>query len=151
MNDLQFCIFYLYVLPLILFNCWRPIVISCVRGTVELNFNLSLSIMRQNITEEMFRLHTLSGCIGKVVASHAEGCKVARSNLAVAELHRFILCTRRSGGTEHEGGGCDQSIRSIVSDAIVHSWLWQTATRSSPFGYFSRLLQVVDNRPHILW
>ena len=24
---------------------------------------------------------------------------------AVAELHRFILCTRRSGGTAHEGGG----------------------------------------------
>ena len=23
---------------------------------------------------------------------------------AVAELHRFILCTRRSGGTAHEGG-----------------------------------------------
>ena len=28
---------------------------------------------------------------------------------AVAELHRFILCTRPSGGTAHEGGGCDQS------------------------------------------
>ena len=24
---------------------------------------------------------------------------------AVAEMHRFILCTRRSGGTAHEGGG----------------------------------------------
>ena len=23
----------------------------------------------------------------------------------VAELHRFILCARRSGGTVHEGGG----------------------------------------------
>ena len=48
--------------------------------------------------------YTLSGRIGKVVALHAEGCKVARSNPAVAELHRFILCTMRSGGTAHEGG-----------------------------------------------
>ena len=29
--------------------------------------------------------------------------------------------------------------------AIVRSWLWSTATRSSPLGYFSKLLQVVDN------
>ena len=63
----------------------------------------------------------------------------------VAELHRFILCTRRSGGTAHEGGGRDQSIASTVPDAIVRSWLWSTATRSSPLGYFSRLQQVVDN------
>ena len=64
-------------------------------------------------------------------------------------LHWFILCTRRSRGTAHEGGGCDQSIGSIVSDAIVRSCLWLTATRSSPFGCFSTLLQVVDNWPHI--
>ena len=47
-------------------------------------------------------------------------------------LHRFILYPRRSGGTAHEGGRCDQSIGSLVSDAIVRSWLWSTATRSSP-------------------
>ena len=51
---------------------------------------------------------------------------------AVAELHRFILCTRRSGGTAHEGGGCDQSIGSTVSDAIIPSWLWSTATIGVP-------------------
>ena len=39
---------------------------------------------------------------------------------AVAELHRFILCTRRLGSTAHEGGGCDQSIGSTVSDAILN-------------------------------
>ena len=33
-----------------------------------------------------------------MVASHAEGCIVARSIPSVAELHRFILCTRCSGG-----------------------------------------------------
>ena len=52
-------------------------------------------------------------------------------------LHWFILCTRGSGGTAHEGGGCDQSIGSTVSDAIIHSLLWSTATRSSPLGCFS--------------
>ena len=66
-------------------------------------------------------------------------------------LHWFILCKWRSVGTAHEGGGCDQSIGSTVSDAIVRSWLWLTATSSSPLGCFSTLLQVVDNWPHILW
>ena len=47
--------------------------------------------------------------------------------------------------------GCDQSIWSTVSDAIVRSWLWSTATRRSPLGNCNRLLQVVDNWPHILW
>ena len=37
------------------------------------------------------------------------------------------------------------SIGSTVSDAIARSWLWLTATRSSPLGCSSRLLQVVDN------
>ena len=91
--------------------------------------------------------YTLSGRIGKVVASHAA---VARSVPAL-RLHWFILCTRSSGGTAHEGGGCDQSIGSTVSDAIESSWLWLTATRSSPLSCFSTLLQVVDNWTHILW
>ena len=56
---------------------------------------------------------------------------------AVAELHQFILCTRRSEGTAHKGGGCDQSIGSTVTDAIVRSWLWSTATISSLLGYFT--------------
>ena len=49
---------------------------------------------------------------------------------AVAELHRFILCTRRSRGIAHESAGCNQSIGSTVSEAIVRSWLWFTATRN---------------------
>ena len=64
---------------------------------------------------------------------------------AVAELHRFILCTRPSRSTAHEGGECNQSIGSTVSDAIVRSWLWSTAACGSPLGYFNILLQVVDN------
>ena len=75
-------------------------------------------------------------------AAHGD---VARSIIAVElNRHRFILCTRRSGDTAHENWGCDQSIGSTVSDAIVCRWL-STATRNSPLGYFSRLLQVVDN------
>ena len=109
------------------------------RSTFELTFwrprfkyetNVIIMIQQQN------SLYTLSGRIGKVVASHAEGCKI--ESRAVAELHRFILCTIRSGGAAHEGGGCDQSVGSTDSDAIVRSWLWSTATRSSPLGYFSR-------------
>ena len=65
---------------------------------------------------------TLSDRIGKVAAWQAE---VARSIPDWAEaLHRFILCTRSSGGTAHEGGGCDQSIGSTVSDAIVRYYYY---------------------------
>ena len=64
---------------------------------------------------------TLSGGIGKVVASHAKVARLQDRIPAVAELHRFILCTRCSGGTAHEGGGCDQSIGSTICDAIVRS------------------------------
>ena len=85
--------------------------------------------------------HALSGRMGKVVVSHAEGCWVDSQ----LWLRRFILCTRCSWGIAHVGGGCDQSIGSTVSDAFVCSWLWLTATRSSLLGYFCRLLQVVDN------
>ena len=70
---------------------------------------------------------TLSGRIGKVVASDAEGCKIeSRLWLSCTDLYYApsLLCTRRSGGTAHEGGGCDQSIGSTVSDAIVRSCLW---------------------------
>ena len=59
-------------------------------------------------------------------------------------IHCFIVSLCRTPHP-HEGGGCDQSIGSTVSDAIVRSWLWLTATRSSPLGCFSTLLQVVDN------
>ena len=92
---------------------------------------------------------TLSGRIGKVVVSHAEGCKI--------ESRLWLRCTYLYYARGAQGvlpmrvGGCDQSIGSTVSDAIVRSWLWSTATRSSLLGYFSRLLQVVDNWPHILW
>ena len=64
---------------------------------------------------------------------------------AVAALHRFNCARGPQGVLPMRVEGCDQSIGSTVSDAIARSWLWSTATRSSPLGYFSRLLQVVDN------
>ena len=96
--------------------------------------------------------HTLSGRIGKVVASHAE---VARSIPSWAETALIYTMHEALRGYFSlwwgGGGGCSLSIGSTVSDAFVHRWLWSTATMSSPFGYFSRLLQVVDNWPRILW
>ena len=79
--------------------------------------------------------------IGKVVVSHAA---VARSSPAECADLYYARGAHRPG-TAHEGGGCDQSIESTVSDSIIRSWLWLTATRSSPLGCFSTLLQVVDN------
>ena len=63
---------------------------------------------------------------------------------AVAELHQFMLRTRCSGGSAHEGEGTTSQL-DLLSDAIVRSWLWSTATRSFQLGYFGRLLKVVDN------
>ena len=83
-------------------------------------------------------LDTLSGRIGKVVASHAA---MARSSPAEVALVY----------TMHEAlRGCDQSIGSTISDAIVRSWLWLTSTRSL-LGCFGTLLQAVDISTHILW
>ena len=61
-------------------------------------------------------LHTLSGRICKVVASHAQGCRVD-SRL---RLHRFILCTRRSESTAHEVGvALSETMPIIVSAGHV--------------------------------
>ena len=81
------------------------------------------------------KLWTLSGSIyiGKVVASHVDRSLQGRF------LARLLLCMRRSRGTAHEGVGNGKSIGSTVSDAIVSSWLWSTATRSCQLGYFSSI------------
>ena len=44
-------------------------------------------------------------------------------------------------------GGNGQSIGSTISDAIVRSWLWSTATASSTLATSAALLQVVNNWP----
>ena len=119
---------------------------TCEHGCSNLSSNLRVVAIKL-----LELIHTPSGRIGKVVASHLKVTRLPDRTPAVADLHRFILCTRRSGGTAHEGGWCHQSIGSTVSGAIVRSWLWSTATRSSPLGYFGRSLKVIDNWLHILW
>ena len=70
--------------------------------------------------------------------------KVARlqDRISAVAAARFILCTRRLGGTAHEGGACDQSIGSTVSDAMyvagcgrlqlgVTNWATSVITASS--------------------
>ena len=91
-------------------------------------------------------LYNLSGHMGKVVASHA---MVAHSSPAeVALIYTMHEALR---GYCPWGVGRNQPIGSTISDTIVHSWLWLIATRSSPLGCFSTLLQIVDNWTHILW
>ena len=77
----------------------------------------------------------------QVVASHA----------AVARSSPLYYARGAQGVVLMRVGGCNQSIGSTVSDAIIRSWLWLTATRSSQLWCFSTLLQVVDNLTHILW
>ena len=65
--------------------------------------------------------YTLSGRIGKVVASNAESCKIeSRVWLSSTDLNY----ARGTQGYCSEGGACNQSIGYIISDAIVRSWLW---------------------------
>ena len=74
-----------------------------------------------------------------------QGCKIEyRLWLSCTDLYYMHETLR---GYCPWGWGWDQSIGSTVSDAIIRCWLWSTATRSSILGYFSRLLQVVDNWP----
>ena len=93
--------------------------------------------------EAQSEANTLSGRKGNVVASHAA---VARSSSAEVALIYTMHVVLRG----YWGWWCDQSIGSTVSDATVRSWFWLTATRSSPLGCFSTLLQVVDNWTYIL-
>ena len=50
------------------------------------------------------------------------------AEVALRVIYTMDEALRGTAATAHEGGGCDQSIGSTVSDAIVHSWLWLTAS-----------------------
>ena len=84
-------------------------------------------------------------CVGLAIRrSHVRGSLGAVS-LVICRQHSTVQYVELWGYYPVYGGGYDQSIGSTVCDAIVHSWLWSTASRSSPLGYFSKSLQVVDN------
>ena len=59
-----------------------------------------------NNTKRLATNYTLSGRIGKAVALHAEAARSIPGRADTALI--YILCTRCSEGTAHEGGGCDQ-------------------------------------------
>ena len=91
----------------------------------------------------------LEGSLARLAMAPALENGYTYSLMAPASL---VICSIAVCNTWSSGGtalcrvvGCNQSIGSTVSDAIVSSWLWLTATRGSPLGYFSKLLQVVDN------
>ena len=67
-----------------------------------------------------------------MVASHAA---VARSS--PAECTDLYYAPGAQGVLPMRVGGATSQLESTVSDAIVRSWLWLTATRSSPLGCFS--------------
>ena len=88
--------------------------------------------------------YTLSGRTGSALVWHTRG-RAFESRL-LQQVLRFVGRVNTVQYVELKGycpwgwgGGCDQSIGSTVSDAIVivRSWLWSTATRSSPVSYFS--------------
>ena len=83
-------------------------------------------------TFETFRLDTtLSGRAGSALVCHNRG-HVFESRL----LQQVLRYAGSVNGVQpmRVGWECDQSNWSTVSEAIVRSWLWSTATRSSPLG-----------------
>ena len=85
-------------------------------------------------------------CLGLVFRRSHVRRSLSAVSLVICSPARIAVCKRGAQGVlPCVGWGCNQSIGSTVSDAIVGSWLWSTATRSSQLGYFSKLLQVVDN------
>ena len=75
-------------------------------------------------------------------------CCIKSCNLQSA-FHRAIRGAHKPCPVKGWGNG--ESIISAVSDAIVRSWLWPTATRSSPLSYSAALLLVVYNWLEIMW
>ena len=64
-------------------------------------------------------MYTLSGRIGKVVASHAEGCNVARSIPAVAELHTMHEALREYCPCEWGGATSQLDLPSLTPLSVA--------------------------------
>ena len=125
---------------------------SCIYSFQMLISKHLVSTFYDVISDNITVIYTLSGRIGKLGGCIVcWSCKVDSRLSCGCTADLYYICTRSSGGTAHGGEKCDQSIGSAVSDAIVRSWLWSISTRSSPLGYFGKLLQVVENLPHMLW
>ena len=71
---------------------------------------------------------------------------------AVDELHRLILCTRRSGGTAHEGGGGGGATSQL--DLLYLTQLSVAGCGRLKLGvphWATSVITASDNLPQILW
>ena len=75
-----------------------------------------------------------------MVASHAA---VARSSRA--ECTDLYYARGAQGVLPMRVGGATSQLDLLSLTPLSVGGLWLTATRSSPLGYFGKLLQVVDN------
>ena len=86
-------------------------------------------------------IYTLSGRTGSALAWHTQRSVFAPRLLQ--KVLRFVARIYTMQYVEHRGYcpvcGGGQSIESTVSDAIVHNWLWSTATGSCQLRYFSSI------------
>ena len=90
-------------------------------------------------------------CVGlSFRRSHDRG-SLSAASLVICSPARIAVCnTRSSGGTALCRMGGATSQLDLPSPTPLSVALWLNAIRSSPLGYFSKLLQVVDNLTHIL-
>ena len=91
-------------------------------------------------------------CVGLAFRRSRFYVSLAAAGLAICAPHLYRAIRRAMVLLPCVYGGRNgQSIETTVSDVVVRNWLWSSVTGSSPLGYFDRLLQVVDNWPHIPW
>ena len=103
-------------------------------------YNVYILIVQSFIHTKIYTEWPHRQCIGLAPRrSHVRGWLSAASLVICSPASIAVWNTWSSGGTALCRVGCDQSIGSTVSDAIVRSLLWLTATRGSPLGYFSKI------------
>ena len=92
--------------------------------------------------------YTLSDRIGSALAWHTNGRTIETQSVSKScDLQCACAYTSRAqGALPCKGWGVTASQLDLPSlDAIIHSWLWSTATGSCPWATSVALLQVVDN------
>ena len=87
--------------------------------------------------------YTLSGRIGKVVASHAEGWMIgSRLQLSCTDLY---YSRGAQGVLPLRLGGVTSQLDLLSPTPLSVAGSYRLQLRVPPLAYFSRLLQVVDN------
>ena len=75
----------------------------------------------------------------KAVASYAKNARSSPGLTEAVPIYIYCGLVALRGYCPVKGGGNGQLIKSTVSDAIVRSWLWSTATGSRPLGYLDNI------------